>query len=185
MHTCMILYCAGLSNLNADFLVFDVFEPSGCCTYTVMQCSIHMNVYLHTCTCTRARARAHTHTHTHGDTNAIYSIFYYRTLIAIPAGFILYDGFEPSGRMHIAQGVFKAMNVNKCTRWVSNTYIHTCIHIYIYTHTYVWIQRLYSRRIVDPSLREDSEPQSAQTAYEVRTIHTCMHRHIHTRRLYS
>jgi tyrosyl-tRNA synthetase len=29
--------------------------------------------------------------------------------------FHLYDGFEPSGRMHIAQGVFKAMNVNKCT----------------------------------------------------------------------
>jgi len=27
----------------------------------------------------------------------------------------LYDGFEPSGRMHIAQGVFKAVNVNKCT----------------------------------------------------------------------
>ena len=32
-----------------------------------------------------------------------------------PTGFNLYDGFEPSGRMHIAQGVFKAMNVNKCT----------------------------------------------------------------------
>jgi len=32
-----------------------------------------------------------------------------------PKGFVLYDGFEPSGRMHIAQGVFKAMNVNKCT----------------------------------------------------------------------
>mmetsp|Transcript_14124 Transcript_14124/g.20319 ORF Transcript_14124/g.20319 Transcript_14124/m.20319 type:complete len:756 (+) Transcript_14124:147-2414(+) len=31
------------------------------------------------------------------------------------AAFNLYDGFEPSGRMHIAQGVFKAMNVNKCT----------------------------------------------------------------------
>jgi len=31
------------------------------------------------------------------------------------APFHLYDGFEPSGRMHIAQGVFKAMNVNKCT----------------------------------------------------------------------
>ncbi len=31
------------------------------------------------------------------------------------AGINLYDGFEPSGRMHIAQGVFKAMNVNKCT----------------------------------------------------------------------
>ena len=29
-------------------------------------------------------------------------------------GFRLYDGFEPSGRMHIAQGVFKAMNVNRC-----------------------------------------------------------------------
>ncbi|EAN95560.1 putative tyrosyl-tRNA synthetase [Trypanosoma cruzi] len=27
-----------------------------------------------------------------------------------------YDGFEPSGRMHIAQGVFKAVNVNKCTQ---------------------------------------------------------------------
>ena len=24
-----------------------------------------------------------------------------------------YDGFEPSGRMHIAQGVLKALNVNK------------------------------------------------------------------------
>ena len=30
--------------------------------------------------------------------------------------FCLYDGFEPSGRMHIAQGVFKALNVNKCTQ---------------------------------------------------------------------
>eukprot|EP00931_Biecheleriopsis_adriatica_P116452 TRINITY_DN92093_c0_g1_i1.p1 TRINITY_DN92093_c0_g1~~TRINITY_DN92093_c0_g1_i1.p1 ORF type:complete len:770 (-),score=229.31 TRINITY_DN92093_c0_g1_i1:65-2374(-) len=29
--------------------------------------------------------------------------------------FVLYDGFEPSGRMHIAQGLFKAINVNKCT----------------------------------------------------------------------
>eukprot|EP00405_Crypthecodinium_cohnii_P014494 CAMPEP_0206462608 /NCGR_PEP_ID=MMETSP0324_2-20121206/26081_1 /ASSEMBLY_ACC=CAM_ASM_000836 /TAXON_ID=2866 /ORGANISM="Crypthecodinium cohnii, Strain Seligo" /LENGTH=854 /DNA_ID=CAMNT_0053934799 /DNA_START=139 /DNA_END=2704 /DNA_ORIENTATION=- len=27
----------------------------------------------------------------------------------------VYDGFEPSGRMHIAQGIFKAINVNKCT----------------------------------------------------------------------
>ena len=25
------------------------------------------------------------------------------------------DGFEPSGRMHIAQGVMKALNVNKLT----------------------------------------------------------------------
>ena len=30
-------------------------------------------------------------------------------------GFQLYDGFEPSGRMHIAQGIFKVHNVNKCT----------------------------------------------------------------------
>jgi tyrosyl-tRNA synthetase len=29
--------------------------------------------------------------------------------------FRLYDGFEPSGRMHIAQGVFKSINVNTCT----------------------------------------------------------------------
>lgn len=27
-----------------------------------------------------------------------------------------YDGFEPSGRMHIAQGVFKSLNVNTCTK---------------------------------------------------------------------
>jgi tyrosyl-tRNA synthetase len=36
-------------------------------------------------------------------------------------GFNLYDGFEPSGRMHIAQGVFKAMNVNKCTYGGTNS----------------------------------------------------------------
>jgi len=29
---------------------------------------------------------------------------------------ICYDGFEPSGRMHIAQGIFKSINVNKCTK---------------------------------------------------------------------
>jgi tyrosyl-tRNA synthetase len=28
---------------------------------------------------------------------------------------VCYDGFEPSGRVHIAQGVFKAINVNKLT----------------------------------------------------------------------
>lgn len=26
---------------------------------------------------------------------------------------ICYDGFEPSGRMHIAQGILRAINVNK------------------------------------------------------------------------
>ena len=29
---------------------------------------------------------------------------------------IVYDGFEPSGRMHIAQGVMRAINVNKLTK---------------------------------------------------------------------
>jgi hypothetical protein len=38
-----------------------------------------------------------------------------RQLLTKKPAFNLYDGFEPSGRMHIAQGVFKAMNVNKCT----------------------------------------------------------------------
>lgn len=38
-----------------------------------------------------------------------------RTLLQKKKQFNLYDGFEPSGRMHIAQGVFKAVNVNKCT----------------------------------------------------------------------
>ncbi|KAJ7944925.1 Tyrosine--tRNA ligase [Quillaja saponaria] len=28
---------------------------------------------------------------------------------------VCYDGFEPSGRMHIAQGVMKAISVNKLT----------------------------------------------------------------------
>ena len=38
-----------------------------------------------------------------------------RNLLLKKPNFVLYDGFEPSGRMHIAQGIFKAMNVNKCT----------------------------------------------------------------------
>jgi tyrosyl-tRNA synthetase len=38
-----------------------------------------------------------------------------KLVTARPDAFRLYDGFEPSGRMHIAQGVFKAMNVNRCT----------------------------------------------------------------------
>lgn len=29
---------------------------------------------------------------------------------------VAYDGFEPSGRMHIAQGVMKAINVNRLTQ---------------------------------------------------------------------
>ena len=43
---------------------------------------------------------------------------------------VAYDGFEPSGRMHIAQGVMKALNVNKLTKcgvhfkfWVADWYV--------------------------------------------------------------
>ncbi|KFK24425.1 hypothetical protein AALP_AAs55026U000400 [Arabis alpina] len=36
-------------------------------------------------------------------------------LLAKKAAPICYDGFEPSGRMHIAQGIMKVINVNKMT----------------------------------------------------------------------
>ena len=38
-----------------------------------------------------------------------------RALFASKEHPIVYDGFEPSGRMHIAQGVLRAINVNKLT----------------------------------------------------------------------
>ncbi|CAF2252468.1 unnamed protein product [Brassica napus] len=38
-----------------------------------------------------------------------------RDLLAKKAGPVCYDGFEPSGKMHIAQGLMKIMNVNKLT----------------------------------------------------------------------
>ena len=38
-----------------------------------------------------------------------------RNLLKAKASPICYDGFEPSGRMHIAQGVLKAINVNRLT----------------------------------------------------------------------
>ena len=38
-----------------------------------------------------------------------------RALLETKAHPICYDGFEPSGRMHLAQGVMKAMNVNRLT----------------------------------------------------------------------
>ncbi|CAL9030135.1 unnamed protein product [Prunus brigantina] len=38
-----------------------------------------------------------------------------RNLLAHKSEPIAYDGFEPSGRMHIAQGVMKTINVNKMT----------------------------------------------------------------------
>ena len=40
---------------------------------------------------------------------------------------ICYDGFEPSGRMHIAKGLLRAINVNRLTKagcifyfWIAN-----------------------------------------------------------------
>jgi len=39
-----------------------------------------------------------------------------RALLAAKAHPIAYDGFEPSGTAHIAQGVMRAINVNKMTR---------------------------------------------------------------------
>jgi len=39
-----------------------------------------------------------------------------KRLLANKPNPICYDGFEPSGRMHIAQGIMKSINVNKCTK---------------------------------------------------------------------
>lgn len=39
-----------------------------------------------------------------------------RDLISRKDLFRCYDGFEPSGRMHIAQGIMKSINVNKITK---------------------------------------------------------------------
>ena len=39
-----------------------------------------------------------------------------RSLLERKQMFRCYDGFEPSGRMHIAQGIMKAINVNKITK---------------------------------------------------------------------
>lgn len=39
-----------------------------------------------------------------------------RTLLESGEELIAYDGFEPSGQIHIAQGILKAINVNKMTK---------------------------------------------------------------------
>ncbi len=39
-----------------------------------------------------------------------------RALFSEKAHPVAYDGFEPSGRMHIAQGVFRTINVNRMTK---------------------------------------------------------------------
>ena len=39
-----------------------------------------------------------------------------RALLATKEHFVAYDGFEPSGRIHIAQAVLRAINVNRMTK---------------------------------------------------------------------
>ena len=39
-----------------------------------------------------------------------------RELLSKKNRFIAYDGFEPSGKIHIAQGILRAINVNKITK---------------------------------------------------------------------
>ncbi|MDA1316573.1 MAG: tyrosine--tRNA ligase [bacterium] len=39
-----------------------------------------------------------------------------KTLLSSEEKLIAYDGFEPSGQIHIAQGILKAVNVNKMTK---------------------------------------------------------------------
>jgi tyrosyl-tRNA synthetase len=39
-----------------------------------------------------------------------------RKLLETETNLIAYDGFEPSGQMHIAQGILRAINVNKMTK---------------------------------------------------------------------
>src|SRR3989304_9034771 len=39
-----------------------------------------------------------------------------RKLLESGEELIAYDGFEPSGQMHIAQGILRAVNINKITK---------------------------------------------------------------------
>merc|ERR1711957_1004375 len=39
-----------------------------------------------------------------------------KTLLETKKFPVCYDGFEPSGRMHIAQGILRSLNVNKLTK---------------------------------------------------------------------
>ena len=39
-----------------------------------------------------------------------------RQLLEVKDHPIAYDGFEPSGQMHIAQGILRAINVNKMVK---------------------------------------------------------------------
>ena len=42
-----------------------------------------------------------------------------KNLLIKKPNFVLYDGFEPSGRMHIAQGVFKVRPAWPTAGWVT------------------------------------------------------------------
>src|SRR3989344_6551272 len=39
-----------------------------------------------------------------------------KTLLETKKTPIAYDGFEPSGRIHIAQGILRALNINRMTK---------------------------------------------------------------------
>lgn len=46
---------------------------------------------------------------------------------------VCYDGFEPSGRMHIAQGIMKATNVNKLTKAGTHTlFMRISYNVYLH-----------------------------------------------------
>ena len=65
-------------------------------------------------------------------------------LLQIKAHPVCYDGFEPSGRMHIAQGILKAINVNRCGRprllpYVNTEYrcVKSCIYLSLLTQPWL------------------------------------------------
>ncbi len=49
------------------------------------------------------------------DRDSLHALLSRTDAEGIPDAPVVYDGFEPSGRMHIAQGLMKAINVNKMT----------------------------------------------------------------------
>ena len=69
---------------------------------------------------------------------------------------VAYDGFEPSGRMHIAQGVLKALNVNKLTK-SGVTFKFWCAKRLGMSHLTVSCKLAYNRVVVCPWCAADHE----------------------------